>query len=218
MTRTLKPWAYGPFEILMHAEMHYLDGDDLGRRISMIGFDNAIELAITTYLDLNPMHRGGRTYKKVDVEKWLKNFHSKVEFFFVECGDRKITPDAERDELVWFHSVRNQQYHAGGAIVPPQVALDGVREAALEVFSILFEEQNTLPLIKDHINKINPSPQPRITEYSKLIDSEYDMVEVCGQKEYASEVLYALDPNRYWETAQELEAGLDSSDEEGLEP
>jgi len=47
---TLTPWALGPFEIILHAEMHYRDGDDLDRRIAIVGFDNAIELAIHTYL------------------------------------------------------------------------------------------------------------------------------------------------------------------------
>ena len=64
MTRELKPWAYGPFEVLLHAEMHYLSGEDFGRRLSMIGFDNSIELSITTYLSLHPMQRGGRIYQK----------------------------------------------------------------------------------------------------------------------------------------------------------
>lgn len=37
--RILKPWAYGPFEILLHAELHYRAGEDSDRRIAMIGFD-----------------------------------------------------------------------------------------------------------------------------------------------------------------------------------
>ena len=58
MTRELKLWAYGPFEILLHAETHYLSGGDIDRRLSLIGFDNAIELAITTYL--NPSSHSAR--------------------------------------------------------------------------------------------------------------------------------------------------------------
>ncbi len=42
MMRQLKPWAYGPFEILLHAALHYRVGEDFDRRIAMIGFDNAI--------------------------------------------------------------------------------------------------------------------------------------------------------------------------------
>ena len=214
----MKPWAYGPFEILIHAEMHYLSGDDLGRRISMIGFDNAIELAITTHLDLHPMQRGGKEYKNEDVEKWLKNFHSKVEFFFAQCKECKIETAAKEDEVLWFHGVRNEQYHAGRATVPQQLVLEGVRAAAWEVFSILFKEQDTSLLIKEYIDMISPSPPPRTDAHSKLIDYEYDMVEVCGQVEHASEVLYALDPNRYRELALELETRIDAPDEEGIGP
>ena len=64
MKRQLKPWAYGPFEILLHAETHYLSGEDIDRRLSIIGFDNAIELAITTYLHLHPIQRGGRSLQE----------------------------------------------------------------------------------------------------------------------------------------------------------
>ena len=30
----LTPWALGPFELLVHAEMHFRDGDDFDRRIA----------------------------------------------------------------------------------------------------------------------------------------------------------------------------------------
>ena len=160
MTSQLKPWAYGPFDILLHAEKHYLSGEDIGRRISMIGFDNAIELAITTYLNLHPIQRGGRTYKNDDVEKWNSNYHTKVEFFFAECVTRGVVASAKQDEVVWFHEVRNGQYHLGGATVPNQRVLNGVREAALEVFSVLFEEDAAVSLLEEHIAMMNPSTLP----------------------------------------------------------
>ena len=43
----IKPWAVGPFEMLYHAETHFLKGEDFDRRIALISFDNAIEVAIT---------------------------------------------------------------------------------------------------------------------------------------------------------------------------
>lgn len=39
-------WVYGPFELLVHAELHYLAGKDFDRRMALISFDNAIEVAI----------------------------------------------------------------------------------------------------------------------------------------------------------------------------
>ncbi|WP_372156945.1 hypothetical protein ACCP96_15415 [Xanthomonas campestris pv. fici] len=82
MIRQLKPWAYGPFELLLNAELHYRVGEDFDRRIAMVGFDNAIEVAITTYLGLHPMQRGNREYEREEIQKWLRSYHSKVDFFF----------------------------------------------------------------------------------------------------------------------------------------
>ena len=222
MTRELKLWAYGPFEILLHAETHYLSGEDIDRRLSLIGFDNAIELAITTYLNLHPIQRGERSYEKKDVEQWKRDYHTKVKFFFVvECSARGVVPNAKQEEVVWFHEARNEQYHVGGASVPDQRVLTGVRAAALEVFSVLFDERDVSLLLEEHIAMMSPPPPPpRSDLHDRLIDRKFDMIEVCGQGEYASEVLYVLDPDRYRELALELETGVDAPNEEregGLE-
>ena len=214
MTRELKPWAYGPFEILLHAETHYRSGEDLDRRLSIVGFDNAIELAITTYLNLHPIQRGGQEYERDDVENWGRDYHTKTEFFFIECESRGVVVSAERDEVIWFHQVRNEQYHVGGATVPQQRELDGVRAAALEVFSILFDEEDVSLLLEEHMAMMNPPPPPRADAHDRLIDHEYGMIEVCGRLEYASEVLYATDPDRYRDVALELETGVDMLEEE----
>jgi hypothetical protein len=50
----LPPWADGPFELIVHAEMHLRKGEDFDRRIALISFDNSIEVSITTYLTLHP--------------------------------------------------------------------------------------------------------------------------------------------------------------------
>lgn len=206
MIRQLKPWAYGPFEVLLHAETHYRIGEDLDRRIAMIGFDNAIEVAITTYLSLHPMQRGNRSYKNDDVAKWLNNYHTKMEFFFIECGLRGVAAVAKHDEIIWFHEVRNGQYHVGGATVPQRRELDGVRAAALEVFSVLFDEVDAPMLLEEHIAAMSPlPPPPRSDDHDRLIDNEHEMIDVCGQVEYASDILYALDPKRYREVALELQ-------------
>ena len=205
MISPLKPWAYGPFEVLMHAEMHFQQGEDMDRRIAMIGFDNAIEVAVTTYLNLHPIHRGNRTYASADVDAWLKNFHTKADFFFIECTSRSIAPSARKDEIVWFHEVRHGQYHNGGAAIPQRRELDGVRAAAMEIFGVLFDQADVLNALAEHIAELSqPAPPPRIDEHDRLIDNEYRMVDVCGQPEYVSDILYAMDATRYQEIALEL--------------
>jgi hypothetical protein len=214
MIRQLKPWAYGPFELLLNAELHYRIGEDFDRRIAMVGFDNVIEVAITTYLSLHPMQRGNRQYPRADVEQWLNNYHTKVGFFFQECTTRQINAVGQHDEIVWYHDVRNGQYHKGGANVPQRRELDGVRAAAMEVFAILFDAPDLDALLDAHVaDKAGPISAPRTDEDDRLIDSAYGMIQVGDRMEYASDVVYALDPERYREIALELRTGEPESDE-----
>ena len=74
----LPPWANGPFELIVHAESHLRGADDFDRSIALISFDNAIEVAITTYLRLHPIQRGGRQYQINEVDQWIKNYHAKT--------------------------------------------------------------------------------------------------------------------------------------------
>jgi hypothetical protein len=213
--RTLKPWAYGPFEILLHAEMHYRAGEDFDRRMAMVSFDNSIEVAITTYLSLHPVQRGGRTYAKTDVDGWLQNYHSKIDFFLAECRLRGLAIVTKQDEIIWFHGVRNNQYHVGGATVPQTRELDGVRSAALEIFSVLFDEPDVGTLLEEYIAaKTPPAPPPRTNEHDRLIDDRFGLVELCERTLYSSEVLYAFDPEWYREAGLEL-AGEDNVEADG---
>ncbi len=50
----LKPWADSTFDLILHAELCLRKGSDFDRRIALISFDNAIEVAITTYLNSHP--------------------------------------------------------------------------------------------------------------------------------------------------------------------
>lgn len=215
MIRQLKPWAYGPFELLLNAELHYRVGEDFDRRIAMVAFDNAIEVAITTYLGLHPMQRGNRQYPRANVEQWLNNYHTKVDFFFQECANRPVAIIGQHDEIVWYHEVRNGQYHVGGATVPQKRELDGVRAAAMEVFAVLFDAADVDALLDAHVAaRTPPPPAPRTDEDDRFIDHAYGMIQVGEQMEYASDVLYALDPERYRDIALELRAGQSDPDEQ----
>ena len=135
----LKPWAVRPFELIYHAEIHFRRGDDYDRRLALISYDNSIEVSITTYLKLNPIQRSGRQYKREDVAKWLDNYHTKLDFFAEEIHKRGLPENKEKAVIIWYHDQRNEHYHGGGSGVPNQDTLDGIREAALWAFSVLFE-------------------------------------------------------------------------------
>ena len=166
--KELKPWAYGPFELIVNAERHYRLGEDFDRRIALIGYDNAVEVAITTYLSLHPIQRGQRNYKRDDCEKWLTNYHTKLDFFQLECQDRGITMICGKDEMVWYHDLRNNQYHGGGAAVPQSWEGDGIRKVAIHVFSVLFDESGAETLVEERCDELTVSNIPQKNELSTV--------------------------------------------------
>ena len=206
MSNGLNPWAYGSFELLLHAEMHLRDGEDFDRRIALISFDNAIEVAITTYLSLHPIQRQNREFTKAQVEQWLQNYHTKVDFFMLEIQQRTLTIECEKADIVWSHQVRNGQYHGGGAMIPQVRELQGIRKAALWVFSVLFDVTDIEQLIESHITqRFDQNLPDKMDEYDKLIDNAHGLYEICGELYYASEALYAIDPVAYSEEGLRLQ-------------
>lgn len=212
--KALKPWAYGPFELIVNAERHYRKGEDFDRRLALISYDNAIEVAITTYLTLHPIQRGQRTYTKENCVRWLTNYHTKLDFFEEECGRRSIVMKYGKDEMVWYHELRNSQYHAGGATVPQGRELDGIRMVAIHVFSVLYEEADAEALVKEGHDEIASHNLPqRNASWDRLIDGRFGIIELAGQECYTSEVLYLFDPIAYSELGSQLASEkLDRSD------
>lgn len=209
---TLKPWAEGPFELIAHAEMHRLAGDDFDRRIALIGYDNAIEVAITTYLSLSPLQRQSRSYKKEDVDAWLLNYHTKIDFFLSEIARRSGNEEYDKATVAWYHDLRNDQYHGGRTAVPQAKELEGIRQVALWVFGTLFDVSDVAKEIADHMASTDDHPK-RSIKHDKLIDRQFGIVEVAERIYYTSEVLHGVDPFAYGDVA----AGLEQSDSSGDE-
>lgn len=151
----LKPWVYGPFELLKHAEEHLRGGSDHDRRMALVSYDNAIEVSITTFLQLHPSQRGNRPYPRNQVEQWLQNYHTKLDFFDAHVQSLHIPVKVERIDIIWYHDLRNQLYHSGNGLVPAEHNLRGARTASLWIFSVLFDvDGETL------LNAEAPAPRP----------------------------------------------------------
>jgi hypothetical protein len=209
----LPPWAVGPFELLVHAEGHLIDGGDFDRRIALISFDNAIEVAITTYLTLNPIQRGNRSYVAADVEKWLKHFHSKLDFLEAELAERKQGWEVDRSHIAWAHDHRNEQYHGGLKGTPEKNVLALVRKAAMWIFALLFDVAQAEERLSRAIAELlPPAPPQRDVEFDRVIDGRHGMVDVCEQTYYSSEVLFAVDYDAYRDIGSRL-----SANDEGVE-
>jgi len=134
----MKPWARGPFELLKHAEGHLKQNTDFDKRLALISFDNAIEFTITSYLQLHPAQRNGRTFEKAKVTQWLANYHSKISFFDEYVKELNISIKVKSEEIIWYHMIRNELYHAGNGMVPDIDCINDCRNAALWVFSVLY--------------------------------------------------------------------------------
>ena len=214
----LKPWADGPFELILHAELHLQSRNDFDRRIALISFDNAIEVAITTYLTLDPIQRQNKTYQRSDVDRWLNNYHSKLDFIFHEAASRGISISCDKGEIVWFHKVRNDQYHSGGPAVPRERELRDIRRSALEIFSILFDVPDVENLLKIRIAELTEASRPkRSDEADKLIDERYGVVRVAGMMYYTSELLFGVDPFAYATAFANIQSGVMEDDGSGGE-
>ena len=179
----MKPWAQGPFELIKHADEHAKAGSDFDRRMALISFDNAIELAIVTYLSLVPMQRENQSFPREQIEKWVKNFNTKLEFLEYLVTSIFCQPmQFERDIIVFYHGLRNDIYHRGIGVVPAENYISGVRAVALWVFSTLFkidaesllaQSEETRPVIAKDLQQEGSSSvslAPDISAQTKFLE------------------------------------------------
>lgn len=219
MTVPLPPWARGPLELIAHAQGHLREGDDFGRRIALISFDNAIEVAVATYLTLNPIQRGGRSYPKTDVDRWMNNYHTKLEFLESEIVARGASWQVEKGHIIWAHDHRNEQYHGGHKGTPEMTVLRIVRDAALWVFAMLFDVSDADVALEQALVEGAPPTEPsRQKNFDVAIDGRYGIVEVGEEMYYASELLFATDPVAYRDLGGRLSSAPDASTLETADP
>jgi hypothetical protein len=197
--------VYGPFELLLHAELHYRAAGDFDRRIALISFDNSIEVSVMNYLSLDEIHRKGRKYKKEDRETWTNNlFATKLDFIEAECASRSITPKVDKAHMLWYHKIRNKQYHEGEAAVPAGEVLSGIRDAAIWVFGLLYDVADVEAQLNARILALTPPTPQRDDASDKILDDEYGVIWIGETSLYASELLFAYDPVAYQAIALEL--------------
>lgn len=177
MARSIKPWARKAFELIFHAEHHWRSGSDYDKRLAVISFDNSIEASISVYLGLNPIQRGDRHYPRVDVQIWLKNYHTKLDFFNQELNSRGLPEHRDKAHIVWLHEQRNELYHGSSGSVPEINTLEEIRFVALWVYSVLFDDSGIEVRLEEAINavdKVEPVMsselvKPSMSDLSELV-------------------------------------------------
>lgn len=173
-----KPWSRKALELLFHAESHRRSGEDYDKRLAYISFDNAIEVAISTYINLKPSQRNKQIFAKKDVEVWNENFFEKISFFKKEIKRRGIPEIYDEGQMLWFHDLRNSFYHDGSSSVPNVADLDGIREASFWVFSVLFDEPGIKGLISDKLAESNSFEPVISNQYAE--DVEINLISIGG--------------------------------------
>lgn len=202
---SLPAWVYGPFELLLHAELHYRAGGDFDRRIALVSFDNSIEVSVMNYLSLDEIYRSGRKYKKEDREVWTNNlFMTKLDFIEAECATRNVSPTVDKAHMLWYHKIRNKQYHEGEAAIPANEVLFGIRSAAIWVFGLLNDVANVEAELNNRIFSMTPKLSERDDSSDKLLDDEYGVIWFGETSVYTSELLFAYDPVAYQAIALEI--------------
>ncbi len=198
MSATLKPWVKGPLEIIVNAELQYRSGEDYDRRQALISFDNAIEVAISVYLSLNPKQRNNTKYTKEDVARWKVNFHSRLEFLAEEIKRRGVVAPIDVDELIWYHDHRNEFYHGKMRGVPDRETLEGIRAAAVWIVSFLFYTPDVFQQVEFAINaRAQRRSRWSNVRTDQLIDNVLGKVEIADRKYRASTLLFLADPQYY---------------------
>lgn len=213
MMSKLPIWSYGAFDLIVHAEMHYLNFEDFDRRVALINFDNSIEISIVTYLNLHPIQRKG--YKVDNKEKWLKDFHTKIDFLLSWLTEQKIPCEIEKKSIIWYHGIRNSLYHSGLPGIPGLHELSEIRKTALWIFSVLFDVPDIEWILKEKINEITPKKlkYEKDSEINKNIDQIFGTIEIAEKYNYnTSELLFATDPIAYQEIVEILSDKPDITD------
>lgn len=102
------------------------------------------------------------TYAREDVQKWLQNYHTKIEFFETYVTEGRIPLQATIAEILWYHTLRNEIYHSGNGMTPERYCLDGIRSAAIEVFDVLYSI-NACSLLSASISVAETTPEKSST-------------------------------------------------------
>ena len=138
----MQPWLTGPAEILEHALSLLADDSDRNRRLAMIATDNAVELAIKTYLGL-PRRITGIEISRRDYQDMSESFPKLLDALERHCGDK--LDGVELGEVEWYHRLRNQLYHQGNGLTIEREKVRVYAELAKILFRNLFGTDISLP-------------------------------------------------------------------------
>ena len=124
----VKPWMTGPKELLEHAIEHLKSKTPFDCRISMISVDNAVEIAIKTYLSLPKRVRGSKGPSKRCLQEASDSFPGLLDLL-QEYGPVELE-GVDLGEIEWYHRQRNKLYHETGSLTIDSETVDAYLQIA----------------------------------------------------------------------------------------
>lgn len=134
---TLRPWTSGPKELLQHAVDHLTSGTAFDCRIAMISVDNAVELAIRTYLGLPKRVRGSEGPTRSQLEEISRSFPDMLDLLERFAADK--LDGVSLGDLEGYHRLRNALYHDGNGVTVDPVHVDSYVQVARVLLRNLLE-------------------------------------------------------------------------------
>jgi len=134
----------------------------------------------------------------------LRNFHTKLDFLRKEFQRRDVQDEQLQENLVFFHQQRNEQYHKGSYSTPNLDLLKELRDAAIRVFSVLYEIERIEEELEAYVSELVP-PKAAVTPsktFDRALDDKFGYVEIAGIPFRTSEALFMIDSSTYVEQAQ----------------
>ena len=143
----LKPWIQGPIENIIHGIEHYYYGYEKDYRFALIHCDNAVELAMKAFIRFhNP-----EIYRKIrkDWKKISRNYENLIK---VIRDNLPSIPKRLDSELLYYHKIRNELYHAGYTS-PRKRDVANFIWRAITFFEVLFSTEMDKAIEEDLYNK-----------------------------------------------------------------
>ncbi len=184
-----KIWTAGPKELLDHAITHLSVGKAFDYRISMISIDNAVELAIKTYLGLPKRIRGIEGPSRKRLEEASSNFPDLLDLL-EEFAGNQLT-GIELGDIEVYHRLRNTLYHDGnGVTVDPEYV-----DSYLQIAQVLLKNLLGVKLETEESSLPSSSLGYLVSKWAVLVEEVRNLHEMHIKKEInlSEPILHTVD-------------------------
>ena len=162
-------WASGAAELLKHADSHIGLNTAFDKRMAFISIDNSVETSIRVFLSL-PKSKSGIKVAHRELREAENSFPQCLVLLVKYAANRLLGID--KDDIEYYHRIRNKLYHDGTGLSVDQQHLDAYRRIAAILLQNLFgvtvdstdSEQSTLERLILNWNAIERSVRQQMDD------------------------------------------------------